>query len=81
MIQKIWARSGKLMFFETGENEMPADYRLPAMTPSPGDWLTTYLRDSCPSSRVECLGQMKAFAPGGSETHAVVQRHLFVVMR
>lgn len=81
MLREVWARAGKLMFFETGESEMPAEYGLPAMTPSPREWLESYLHDSCGPSRVECLGQMKAFAPGGSETVAVAQRHLFVVAR
>jgi SAM-dependent methyltransferase len=81
MLGEVWARAGKLMFFETGEGEMPADYGLPAMTPSPREWLDAYLRDACGASRVECLGRMKAFAPGGSETVAVVHRHLFAVVR
>ena len=80
-LRDVWARTGRVMFFETGENEMPADYRLPAMTPTPREWLETYLQRTCGAARVECLGQMKAFAPGGSETLAVVERHLFAVVR
>lgn len=81
MLQQVWARTGKVLFFESGENEMPADYRLPAMLPSAREWLGAYLKATCESSRIEWLGQMKAFAPGGSEDVAVVQRNLFAVMR
>ena len=81
MLQAVWTRTGRVMFFETGEGEMPPEYGLPAMTPSPREWLATYLTTTCGSSRIECLGLMKAFAPGGSETSAVVQRHLFAVYR
>jgi hypothetical protein len=81
MLQQVWARAGKVMFFETGENEMPPEYGLPAMTPTPRAWLQQFLQRTCPASRIECLGEMKAFAPGGSETLAVVHRQLFAVIR
>jgi hypothetical protein len=81
MLQEVWQRTNRLLFFETGENEMPDEYRLPQMLPSAEEWLASYLRDTCSSSRVQCLGQMKAFAPGGSETSGVVRRSLFVVMK
>ena len=81
MLQDVWARTRKVMFFETGEREMSSDYALPTMAPSPREWLTTYLATTCTSSRVECLGQMKAFAPGGTETSAMVHRNLFAVIR
>jgi SAM-dependent methyltransferase len=81
MLRSVWERCGKVLFFETGETEMPADYRLPAMVPSARDWVAGYLAHVCAPSRVEWVGQMKAFAPGGSETAAVVQRNLFAVAR
>ena len=81
MLQQVWARAGKVMFFETGENEMPAEYGLPAMTPTPREWLAAFLSRICAPARVEYLGEMKAFAPGGSETLAVVHRQLFAVIR
>jgi hypothetical protein len=69
------------MFFETGESEMPSDYALPTMAPTPREWLQRYLEDVCSPARVDCLGQMKAFAPGGSEKTAIVERSLFAVLR
>lgn len=81
MLRDVWQRTGKLLFFETGESEMPAEYGLPAMTPSPLLWLTGYLSETCAGGTVRSLGQMKAFAPGGSETLAVASRNLFVVAR
>jgi SAM-dependent methyltransferase len=81
MLRDVWGRAGKVMFFETGENEMPAEYGLPAMTPTPREWLTAYLARTCPESSIEMLAMAKAFAPGGSETVSVAHRHLFVVRR
>jgi hypothetical protein len=60
---------------------MPADYQLPRMSPTPLEWLTQYLLETCGGAQVRCLGQVKAFAPGGSETVSVVQRNLFAVTK
>jgi hypothetical protein len=77
MLSVIWERTGKVLFFDTGEDEMTPEYGLPAMTPEPRSWLGTYLAETCPGSRVEHLGTHRAFDPRG----APCERNLFAVIR
>ena len=35
LTERIWAKTGKVMFFDTGEDEMPPSFGLPEMTPEP----------------------------------------------
>jgi hypothetical protein len=77
MTATIWSRTGKVLFFDTGENEMSPEYGLPAMTPDARSWLTSYLAETCPGSRVDHLGTHKAFDPHGQP----VERNLFAVIR
>jgi hypothetical protein len=77
MLQAIWMHTRKVMFFDTGETEMPADYRLPPMTPDSRAWLTEYLATTCEGSRIEHLGIHRAFDPSGN----AVRRNLFAVIR
>jgi hypothetical protein len=77
MLKSIWGGTRKVLFFDTGENEMTPDYRLPAMTPDPRSWLSGYLADALPASRVEHLKTHAAFDPSGEPC----QRNLFAVIR
>ena len=77
MLATIWSRTGKVLFFDTGENEMTPEYGLPAMTPDARTWLAAYLAETCPGSRIEHLGTHKAFDPGGK----TCERNLFAVIR
>ena len=77
MLNEIWQRTGKVLFFDTGEAEMTPEYRLPAMTPDARSWLSDYLAETCPGSRIEHLGTHRAFDPGG----APCERNLFAVIR
>jgi len=77
MLATIWSDTRKVLFFDTGENEMTPDYGLPEMTPDARSWLAGYLSETCPGSRVEHLGTHAAFDPGGR----TVQRNLFAVIR
>ena len=74
---RIWERTGKVMFFDTGENEMPASFRLPAMTPDARSWLEHYLSATCPGSEVRHLGSHAAFDADGDPC----ERNLFAVIR
>ena len=65
------------MFFDTGENEMPACFGLPAMTPDPRSWLEHYLSDTCPGGEVRHLGRHAAFDADGNPC----ERNLFAVVR
>jgi hypothetical protein len=77
MLQAIWAKTGIVMFFDTGETEMTPDYALPEMAPDPRSWLEDYLSRTCAGSRVEHLGLHRAFDPEGGP----VERNLFAVLR
>lgn len=81
LLATIWEHCEELMFFETGEKEMPPCYCLPAMTPTAQEWLTNYLIDTCKNSNVHHVGTFKAFAPGGNESQHIVERNLFRLSR
>jgi hypothetical protein len=74
---RLWERTGKVMFFDTGEDEMPEAFGLPAMTPDPRSWLTRYLAETCPGSEVRHLGTHAAFDADGEPC----RRNLFAVIR
>jgi hypothetical protein len=74
---RIWSNTATVMFFDTGENEMPASFGLPAMTPNPGAWIQHYLSDTCRDAQVRHLGQHAAFDAGGNPC----LRNLFAVVR
>lgn len=81
LLAKCWGNTRKIMFFETGENEMSSDYGLPNMEPSPKEWVEKYLRDTCKDSRVQFVRKFKAFGPHGDEETNVAYRNLFLVQR
>lgn len=77
MLSAIWERSRKLMFFDTGESEMPPEYGLPAMTPTPREWLAGYLADACHGGEIVHCRTHDAYAPDGARC----SRNLFAVIR
>ena len=77
MLESIWAGTRKVLFFDTGENEMTPEYRLPPMVPDPASWLSIYLAGTMRGSRVEHLGTHAAFDPSGRPC----ERNLFAVIR
>jgi hypothetical protein len=77
LTRRIWEHTGKVMFFDTGEDEMPASFGLPAMTPDARTWLEGYLADTCPGADVRHLGAHDAFDADGRHT----RRNLFAVVR
>ena len=77
LTRRIWERTGKVMFFDTGEDEMPASFGLPAMKPDPRTWLERYLAETCAGSEVRHLGEHDAFDADG----APCRRNLFAVIR
>lgn len=78
ILSEIWKRCSKVMFFETGENEMTADFNLPTMGDSPQVWLKDYLQSVCNNSEIIHVGQFEAFAP---QDNKVVYRNLFKIIR
>ncbi|HXT35815.1 MAG TPA: class I SAM-dependent methyltransferase [Chloroflexota bacterium] len=81
IMSTVWERCGKVLIFETGEQEMPAEFDLPPMDPSPKVWLENYLASVCPGSTITHLGRFRAFGPGGDEKLYVAERNLFKVAR
>jgi hypothetical protein len=77
MLKTIWDRTGKVLFFDTGEDEMSPDFNLPEMRPDARSWLAGYLAETCEASRIEHLGTHAAFDPSG----APCERNLFAVIR
>jgi hypothetical protein len=73
----LWEKTAKVLFFETGESEMPEAWGLPAMEPTPREWLERYLAESCPGSRVVALGEHDA----GLGAPGQVMRTLLAVVR
>ena len=81
ILSDLWNGCGQVLFFETGEQEMPPEFGLPDFGADPRRWLTDYLTDTCPGSTVTTLGRFKAFGVGGGEHRNVAYRHLFAVSR
>ncbi len=77
ILRQLWAKTTVVLFFETGENEMPASFHLPAMVPNPAHYLTAYLRGTCSGSEVTHLGRHAAFDPEGR----TARRNLFALVR
>lgn len=77
LLREIWSRTGKVMFFDSGEDEMPEWFHLPPMLPTPDAWLSKYLHENCAGGRVEHLGRHRAFDAAGLPT----DRALFAVTR
>ncbi|MFK4227601.1 hypothetical protein [Streptomyces sp. NPDC019890] len=77
LLRELWARTGKVMFFDSGEDEMPESFGLPRMVPTPDAWLSEYLQETCAGGRIEHLGRHRAFDAAGLPT----DRALFAVIR
>jgi SAM-dependent methyltransferase len=79
VLAQLWERTGKILFFETGEREIPDWWGLPAMDPNPREWLEGYLASTCGGATVRYLG----VHDGGLEEAGGnrVMRNLFAVIR
>ena len=77
VLSGVWRRTGKVLFFESGEQEMGPEYRLPNLTPDPRQWFTRYLGDVCVGAEVRHLG----LHHGGEGGPDVAWRNLFAVAR
>jgi hypothetical protein len=77
MLRGIWERTNKVLFFETGENEMPLSWGLPRMEPDSATWLTSYLEETCTGSRIVHLGRHDAGLDGAT----TAMRNLFAIVR
>lgn len=81
ILKRLWESTRGVLYFDTGESEMPKSYGLPFGAADPVAWLTAYLEDVLDQGTVETIGRFKAFAPGGAEGDKDVRRTLFAVSR
>jgi hypothetical protein len=81
MLESLWVRTARVMFFDTGEGEMPASYGLPFDGSSAETWVEGYLGALPGAGRVVRLGRFEAFAPDSREGDGGVTRCLFAVER
>ena len=77
LLRSIWGTTRAVMFFDSGEAEMPASWGLPDLGPDAAVWYADHLERTCESSRVVALGRHQAFGPEGEPCH----RTLFAVVR
>lgn len=77
MLRAIWDRTGRVMFFDTGENEMPPSFGLPAMEPDAQTWLSRFLAETCSGAEVHHLGKHGAFDAEGEPA----ERNLFALIK
>jgi hypothetical protein len=77
VLQALWDRSRKVLFFDTGEVEMGPEFKLPEMQPNPRAWLERYLTATCAGAEVLHLGEHDAFDAEGRPA----RRNLFALVR
>lgn len=76
VLREVWNRTGKVLFFEAGEEETPSDWGLPSMSPTADAFFRGYLEDHCPEGRILHLGKHVALGPSGP-----CERTLWAVVR
>lgn len=79
MLRVIFQKTIGVMFFDTGENEMPASYNLPFQNEPASTWLESYFYKELGAKSVSTLGKHKAFAPGQYQEEKQIQRTLYAV--
>jgi hypothetical protein len=77
LLGKLWNRTGQVMFFDTGEDELPAYYGMPNLEPTPDQFLSGVLTQACPGGEVIRCGRHEAFAPNGEPC----ERTLYAIFR
>jgi len=77
ILGELWARTEQVMFFDTGEDELPSYYGMPTLEPSPDEFFTGVLEQACPGGVVVRCGRHDAFAPNGEPC----QRTLYAIFR
>jgi hypothetical protein len=77
VLRSLWEGTRSVMFFETGQSEMPPSFGLPEMEPDPNTYITALLEERCPGGSVRFLGEHDAF---DADRHPC-RRGLFAVVR
>ncbi|RYE09067.1 MAG: hypothetical protein EOP22_10755 [Hyphomicrobiales bacterium] len=82
ILRELWAKTDGVLFFDTGENEMPPEYNLPFRDGDAVQWLSDYLRTELKGGSVSEIGRFAAFAPNHrNEEDAQLTRSLFAISR
>ncbi len=79
ILQEVWNKTNKILFFESGEEETKEEFNLP-FNRKASDWLFEYLREKLPLSQVKVLGEFSA----GNYSHYELKNHkrtVFAVMK
>jgi len=77
VLREVWRRTDKVLFFESGEEEMRTYFHLPEMVPDARTWFTSYLGEVCAGASVRHLGRHH----GGTDGSRVAWRNLFALVR
>lgn len=79
MLRELLGKTSDVLFFDTGENEMPDHYNLPFRDADARSWLQNYLRGFDEAVNVLSLGDFDAFMPDSDERSGNARRQLFAV--
>lgn len=77
MLAQLWARTGSVLFFDSGEDEMPTSWGMPTFAPDAETWLARHLTSICTGGQVIHLGRHDALGPDDEPC----ERNLFAVVR
>ena len=80
VLARIWSHAAKVLFFETGETEMPDSYGLPEMKAGGRAYLSEYLAATCEAGEVRHLGAHE-LAAGSRYYDENARRNLFAIVR
>lgn len=79
ILNTLMNKTSDVLFFDTGESEMPAHYRLPFDKYDAKEWLLSYLSNLENAAKVDCVGEFDAFMPNSDEKADNITRHLFTI--
>jgi hypothetical protein len=79
ILNVLMNKTSDVLFFDTGESEMPAHYGLPFDKHDAKEWLLNYLSNLESAADVKCIGKFEAFMPNSDENADNVERHLFAI--
>lgn len=81
ILRILLEKTSDVLFFDTGENEMPGYYNLPFAGSDSKAWVEEYLCGLNGGGGVSCLGEYEAFTPSTDENAGNVTRSLFAIKK
>lgn len=79
ILEELLRKTSDVLFFDSGENEMPEYYNLPFYGADARTWLQEYLASLDSVRSIESLGEYAAFMPDSDEGAQNISRQLFAV--